>query len=47
LKTCDWFDYDGYKDTRGWPLSKVVLIEKEGSVELRYPPFDILVSRTT
>jgi CubicO group peptidase (beta-lactamase class C family) len=45
LETCDWFDFDGYKDTRGWPLSKVVLIEKEGNVELRYPPFDVAVSR--
>lgn len=45
LQTCDWFDYDGYKDTRGWPLSKVVLVEKEGKVELRYPPFDIVVTR--
>ncbi|KAH3994760.1 hypothetical protein HBH98_164390 [Parastagonospora nodorum] len=46
LKTCDWFDYDGYKDSKGWPLSKVVMIEKDGKVELRYPPFDIVVSRT-
>lgn len=46
LEICDWFDYDGYQDTRGWPLSKVVLIEKEDGVELRYPPFDIVVRRT-
>lgn len=46
LATCDWFDYDGYKDTRGWPLSKVVLIEEKDGVELRYPPFDIVVKRT-
>jgi CubicO group peptidase (beta-lactamase class C family) len=46
LQTCDWFDYDGYQDSRGWPLTKVVLVEKEGNVELRYPPFDIVVSRT-
>jgi CubicO group peptidase (beta-lactamase class C family) len=45
LKTCDWFDYDGYKDTRGWPLDKVVLVEKEGEVELRYPPFDVVLSK--
>jgi CubicO group peptidase (beta-lactamase class C family) len=45
LETCDWFDYDGYKDTRGWPLDKVVLVEKEGEVELRYPPFDVVLSK--
>jgi CubicO group peptidase (beta-lactamase class C family) len=45
LETCDWFDFDGYKDTRGWPLDKVVLIEKNGQVELKYPPFDVAVSR--
>ncbi|KAF2024341.1 beta-lactamase/transpeptidase-like protein [Setomelanomma holmii] len=46
LQTCDWFDFDGYKDTRGWPLSKVVLIEHKDSVQLRYPPFDVVVSRS-
>ncbi|KAH9870224.1 hypothetical protein J1614_007147 [Plenodomus biglobosus] len=46
LKTCDWFDYDGYKDTMGWPLSKFVLVEMEGGAELHYPPFDIVVSRS-
>ncbi|KAH7081058.1 beta-lactamase/transpeptidase-like protein [Paraphoma chrysanthemicola] len=46
LETCDWFDFDGYKDIRGWPLSKVVLIERKGRVELRYPPFDVVVSRS-
>jgi CubicO group peptidase (beta-lactamase class C family) len=45
LETCDWFDYDGYKDTRGWPLDKVVLVEKKGEVELRYPPFDVVLSK--
>lgn len=45
LKTCDWFDFDGYKDTKGWPLSKIVLVEKDGRVELRYPPFDIALTR--
>jgi CubicO group peptidase (beta-lactamase class C family) len=45
LGTCDWFDYDGYKDTRGWPLDKVVLVEKLDKVELRYPPFDVVVSK--
>jgi CubicO group peptidase (beta-lactamase class C family) len=45
LEVCDWFDFDGYKDTRGWPLVKVVLVEKEGGVELRYPPFDVVVSK--
>lgn len=46
LELCDWFDFDGYADTKGWPLVKVVLVEKEGGVELRYPPFDIVVSRS-
>lgn len=46
LATCDWFDFDGYADTKGWPLVKVVLVETEDGVELRYPPFDIVVSRT-
>tara|TARA_R110002003_G_scaffold107_1_gene8939 strand:- start:3270 stop:4688 length:1419 start_codon:yes stop_codon:yes gene_type:complete len=46
LETCDWFDFDGYKDIRGWPLSKVVLIEGKEDVEMRYPPFDVVVSRS-
>lgn len=46
LETCDWFDFDGYKDTEGWPLSKFVLVEREGGVDLHYPPFDIVVSRS-
>ncbi|KAH7406772.1 beta-lactamase/transpeptidase-like protein [Phaeosphaeria sp. MPI-PUGE-AT-0046c] len=46
LEVCDWFDFDGYADTRGWPLVKVVLVENENGVELRYPPFDIVVSRS-
>jgi CubicO group peptidase (beta-lactamase class C family) len=45
LETCDWFDYDGYKDTRGWPLDKVVLVETKDKVELRYPPFDVVISK--
>jgi hypothetical protein len=45
LATCDWFDFDGYQDSRGWPVSKVVLVEKDMGVELHYPPFDITVSR--
>jgi hypothetical protein len=45
LPTCDWFDYDGWQDSTGWSLSKLVLVETEGKVELRYPPFDIVVSR--
>ncbi|KAH8728077.1 beta-lactamase/transpeptidase-like protein [Phaeosphaeriaceae sp. PMI808] len=45
LETCDWFDFDGYKDSRGWPLSKIVLIERGNVVELRYPPFDVAITR--
>jgi hypothetical protein len=45
LATCDWFDFDGYQDSRGWPVSKVVLVEKDMGVELHYPPFDITVNR--
>jgi CubicO group peptidase (beta-lactamase class C family) len=46
LPICDWFDYDGWTDQRGWSLQKVVLVEKpDGEVELRYPPFDVVVSR--
>lgn len=45
LATCDYFDFDGYKDTKGWPLSKVVLVEENGKVELWYPPFDVVFRR--
>ncbi|KAF2646511.1 beta-lactamase/transpeptidase-like protein [Massarina eburnea CBS 473.64] len=45
LDVCDWFDFDGYKDQNGWSLSKVVLLEKNGGVELLYPPFDVILSR--
>lgn len=46
LDVCDWFDFDGYQDQNGWPLSKVVLVESgDGSVSLHYPPFDIVISR--
>jgi CubicO group peptidase (beta-lactamase class C family) len=45
LATCDWFDFDGYQDSNGWPLSKVVLLETDSGMELHYPPFDIIVSR--
>jgi CubicO group peptidase (beta-lactamase class C family) len=47
LSSCDWFDYDGLTDSRGWPLEKVVLVERpdDGTVELRYPPFDVVVRR--
>ncbi|KAF2464394.1 beta-lactamase/transpeptidase-like protein [Lindgomyces ingoldianus] len=45
LEVCDWFDFDGYTDQNGWPLSKVVLIEGKGSAELHYPPYDIVLSR--
>jgi CubicO group peptidase (beta-lactamase class C family) len=48
LSSCDWFDYDGLTDSRGWPLEKVVLVEEPdggGTVELRYPPFDVVVRR--
>lgn len=34
-----------YTDQNGWPLSKVVLVEREGRVELRYPPYDIILTR--
>ncbi|KAH7389766.1 beta-lactamase/transpeptidase-like protein [Pyrenochaeta sp. MPI-SDFR-AT-0127] len=46
LKTCDWFDFDGYKDTNGWPLSKIVTVKTESGLVLHYPPFDISVTRT-
>ncbi|KAF2997992.1 hypothetical protein E8E13_006930 [Curvularia kusanoi] len=42
---CNWYDYDGYKDQNGWPLTKVVLVRKKGGVALHYPPFDIVVTR--
>lgn len=46
FETCDWFDFDGYTDQNGWPLSKIVLVEEEsGEVVLRYPPFDIELRR--
>ncbi|KAF2845988.1 beta-lactamase/transpeptidase-like protein [Plenodomus tracheiphilus IPT5] len=45
LAECDWFDFDGYKDTDGWPLSKVVLVEREDGVDLHYPPFDVVMTR--
>lgn len=35
-----------YKDQNGWSLTKVVLIETKAGVELRYPPFDIAVTRS-
>jgi hypothetical protein len=47
LDVCDWFDYDGYKGQKGWPLDKVVVVEREGTaaVELHYPPFDVVIAR--
>ncbi|KZM24715.1 uncharacterized protein EKO05_0007064 [Ascochyta rabiei] len=45
-ETCDWYDYDGYKDQNGWPLTKVVLVETGDGVELHYPPFDIVVTKS-
>ncbi|PNS15158.1 hypothetical protein CAC42_8159 [Sphaceloma murrayae] len=45
LESCDWFDFDGYADGNGWPLSKVVTIEQGGRTELVYPPFDIRMAR--
>ncbi|KAF2019443.1 beta-lactamase/transpeptidase-like protein [Aaosphaeria arxii CBS 175.79] len=48
LEVCDWFDFDGYSDQNGWPLSKVVLVEREGGqVELHYPPYDIVLTRSS
>ncbi|GME42517.1 Penicillin-binding protein [Neofusicoccum parvum] len=44
-ETCDWFDFDGYTDQNGWPLSKIVLVEGEQDVELHYPPYDIILKR--
>lgn len=47
LDECDWFDFGGYTDQNGWPLSQVALVEKEGGgVELHYPPFDIVLMRS-
>lgn len=34
-----------YSDSNAWPLSRIVLIERGAKVELRYPPFDIILSR--
>ncbi|KAF2124738.1 beta-lactamase/transpeptidase-like protein [Dothidotthia symphoricarpi CBS 119687] len=45
LDVCDWFDFDGYKDQNGWPLTKIVLVENKDGVFLHYPPFDIVTSR--
>ncbi|KAB2577912.1 Beta-lactamase-like protein [Lasiodiplodia theobromae] len=45
LDTCDWFDFDGYTDNNGWPLSKIVLVETDQGVELHYPPYDIVLTR--
>ena len=46
LDECDWFDFGGYTDHNGWPLSQVALVEKNGGgVELHYPPFDIVLTR--
>ena len=49
LEVCDYFDYDGYKGQNGWPLVKVVVLEREREggmvVELHYPPFDVVMSR--
>ncbi|CAI6340775.1 unnamed protein product [Periconia digitata] len=45
LETCDYFDWDGYKDQNGWPLTKFVLVEKNGTVELHWPPFDVVMAR--
>jgi CubicO group peptidase (beta-lactamase class C family) len=47
LEVCDWFDFDGYTDQNGWSLSKVVLVETEDGVELHYPPYDIILSRSS
>jgi hypothetical protein len=34
-----------YKDQNGWPLTKIVLINAGNGTELRYPPFDVVISR--
>lgn len=47
LDECDWFDFGGYTDQNGWPLSQVAIVEKgSGAVELHYPPFDIVLTRS-
>jgi CubicO group peptidase (beta-lactamase class C family) len=47
LDQCDWFDFGGYTDQNGWPVSQVALVEKDwGGVELHYPPFDIVLMRS-
>lgn len=47
LDECDWFDFGGYTDQNGWPLSQVAMVEKDwGGVELHYPPFDIVLMRS-
>ncbi|KAF2222544.1 beta-lactamase/transpeptidase-like protein [Elsinoe ampelina] len=45
LEECDWFDFDGYADANGWPLSKIVTVERDGEVEIRWPPFDVVMRR--
>ncbi|KAF3041147.1 hypothetical protein E8E12_008880 [Didymella heteroderae] len=40
---CNWYDYDGYKDQNGWPLTKIVLVDTGNKAQLHYPPFDIVV----
>ncbi|PVI01547.1 beta-lactamase/transpeptidase-like protein [Periconia macrospinosa] len=46
FENCDYFDWDGYKDQNGWPLTKIVLVELEGGgVELHWPPFDAVLAR--
>ncbi|KAF4550746.1 Beta-lactamase-like protein 1 [Elsinoe fawcettii] len=46
LERCDWFDFDGYVDVNAWPLSKIVTVEDgRGGVEVRYPPFDVVLKR--
>ncbi|KAF1927179.1 beta-lactamase/transpeptidase-like protein [Didymella exigua CBS 183.55] len=42
---CEWYDYDGYKDQNGWPLTKLVLVDSGNKTELHYPPFDIVVTK--
>lgn len=43
--TADMLPYTRYTDQNGWPLSKIVLVETEGGVELHYPPYDIVLTR--
>ncbi|KAG8629768.1 hypothetical protein KVT40_001387 [Elsinoe batatas] len=45
LEECDWFDFDGYADVNGWPLSKIVIVERDEEVEIRWPPFDVVMRR--